>query len=1290
MIIISDKEDEQRTKQLEQDLAEKKRRRQALRAGLGLRARSNRSSPAATPTLAADAFADNPIVSNPNFERSTSRLQDHYSDTSNLSSPGLLSLPNMSPISFNATLNNTQDPPAVDEAIDLKDAASGASLSTDGLDKLADLETADAVANTSAQRTEQEFTAFPKTPELLQQELISTEQSSTTDNRSFIQSPKDSQESSEEFNTSQNESATDDLAISQDEQLISQQPTVSKEPIISKDLSLTAETKELSTQCLDEPTIDILDPTTNDKLEDANKESIQITDNFVETDTESSLKPSLEETTDTTANLVIENEEQQDKTLETTAPEIQQISTENLKAVPDSQPKLLKPDVTPVHTDDSEDISPNTSVAELESESQPIDITSDQIIPPDISQSESQPSEEKDFKKLEEPIFDKSTTSAPASQQTSQIDSISMETSEPAHPHSPKPISKSPSPPKSPQGRYSVSTPRTPHRSDSIKFSPKPIFPLPVPSPSSKGSFLATRQQAAFPFKTSASANDLQESNFPPTTSSPFLGARSPSSISRSRAGRVGFVQSAILRSRAGSIDSGDASPNSLLARSISRASQSSSPTKRNGHARAQSTNSITYNPSFTGFPGSVSTDTGSPRLNSRFSHLNLHSSAISRFDSNERSTEIPINALRKKSSTPEVPNQNGNRVLSNGVDISPTVDNGKTDIPKETVDPKNTIEDPAKVDVKTPEPTEVSQFQNDEVIDSPEGIDDEAADDEEPDFSPRKVIHIHRFDKTPPNTGKPDQTGVANSPGAVPEDVVEPKVEKETTVTRKSSESATLDSPTLGAKFELKPPSPTKGLLASPFRTNVQLSPESSPTRGAENSKASPIPRWGGRGRSTWLESALMKNPASPGMDRSQSALQRSPTGKSTANFPRGKVPLPAPLTYNRPPSPTKMLGNIRNFAGDLDRSPSRVARASEPDIRPFLPDRSNSLTRARNNSTSSSPEKTAPVTLGSSKSKEVLSPVESPLPKTAKKSFDSLKSSIPLKARVVSPSTALILDRSNSLRPVAPKKQDKTPVPEAFERLRQLRSGTHNKYHPSREGPNATAPDWKSNLKRSSTVQYEPTDTMKETILGARSSLRPSSSLSMHSTEVSSNNNLSSDLGDSEKTKQSQDSAATDEPETQKPLDSVDSDIPVDSSEEQSLPEKQTVVDASTVNAPEVEKEEEVVVVASDRESVESDLEEENGDSGIEEIGSSSPASYNNMSSSEQDFSANGEYDDEYYLRSLTPPPNHAMRDEIEISDSEDEETEIIYTPPRSIPKPIRGGGRAIPTVRGLGDEV
>ena len=76
--------------------------------------------------------------------------------------------------------------------------------------------------------------------------------------------------------------------------------------------------------------------------------------------------------------------------------------------------------------------------------------------------------------------------------------------------------------------------------------------------------------------------------------------------------------------------------------------------------------------------------------------------------------------------------------------------------------------------------------------------------------------------------------------------------------------------------------------------------------------------------------------------------------------------------------------------------------------------------------------------------------------------------------------------------------------------------------------------------------------------------------------------------------------------------------------------------------------------------------------------------------MSSSEQDFSANGEYDDEYYLRSLTPPPNHAMRDEIEISDSEDEETEIIYTPPRSIPKPIRGGGRAIPTVRGLGDEV
>ena len=42
-------------------------------------------------------------------------------------------------------------------------------------------------------------------------------------------------------------------------------------------------------------------------------------------------------------------------------------------------------------------------------------------------------------------------------------------------------------------------------------------------------------------------------------------------------------------------------------------------------------------------------------------------------------------------------------------------------------------------------------------------------------------------------------------------------------------------------------------------------------------------------------------------------------------------------------------MLGNIRNFGGDLDRSPSRVARASEPDIRPFLPDRSNSLNKSQ-----------------------------------------------------------------------------------------------------------------------------------------------------------------------------------------------------------------------------------------------------------------------------------------------------------------------------------------------------
>jgi hypothetical protein len=1290
LIITSDREDEQRTKQLEQDIAEKKRRRQALRAGLGLRARSNRSSPVATPTLAADVFVDNPIVSNLNFEQSASRLQDHCSDASSLTSPVLPSLPSMSPISFNATLNHTQDPPAIDEAIDLKDTTNGTGLSRDGLDKVSALKTvnADAVAtDTIAQSTEQEFVACPKTPELLQQELVPTGQNSTANDSSLIQSPTNFQESSEEINTFQNEPTTDELAINKDERSIIQQPTVSKELATSKDFSVAAETKELSGQCLSEPTNDNLNATTDDKLVDANEDLIQITNNFVDTDTELSLKPLFEKTTDKTVNLVIENEKQQKKTLETIAPEIQKVSTESLKAEPGSQPRLLKPDVTLVHPDEFEDLSPNTSFAGLESESQSIDITDNQILSLDIGQSESQSGKEKNSRQLEEHIFDKSTTSAPAFQQTTQIDSSAMETLELERSLSPKSINRSPSPPKSPQGRYSVSTPRTPHRSDITKFSPKPVLPLPVPSPSPKGSFLATRQQTAFPFKTSASVTDLQESNFPPTTSSPFLSARSPSSISRSRAGRVGFVQSAILRSRAGSIDSGDASPNSLLARSISRASQSSSPTKRIGHARAQSTNSIIYNSPFTGFPGSGSAETGSPRLNNRVSHLNLHSSAIARFDSNERSTEIPSNALRKKSSRPEVTNQNDNEVLSYAVDISPNVGNDKADMLKEAVDPKDIIEGPAKVDVKTPEPVEVSQFQNDKFIDSSEAIDNEFVDDDEPDFAPRKIIHIHHSEKTAPDTDKPDQTQVAKSAGAVEDEVIEPKIEKETTVTRKSSESIILDSPTLGAKFELRPASPTKGLLASPFRSNVQLSPEASPTRGSESPKASPMPRWGGRGRSTWLESALMKNPASPGLDRSQSALQRSPTGKSTANFPRGKVPLPAPLTYNRPSSPTKMLGNIRNFAGDLDRSPSRVGRASEPDIRLFLPDRPSSPTKSRENFTSKSSEKTVPVTLTSSRHKEVPS-VESSLPRPAKKSSDSLKSSISLKARVVSPSTALILDRSNSLRPVPTKKQDKTPVPEAFEKLRQLRSSPHNKYHPSREGANATAPDWKSNLKRSSTVQHETTDTMKETILGVRNSLRPSSSLSVHSTEVFPNNNLDSDFGGSEKTKQSQDSAGASE--TQKPLALFKSNIPVASSKRQSLPKKQTVAEAASVNAPEIEREEEVVVSSSDRESTESDLEEERRDSGIEEIGSVSPASYNNMSSSEQDLSANGEYDDDYYLRSLTPPLNHAIRDEIEISDSEDEGTEIIYTPPRSIPKPIRGGGQTIPTVRGLNDEV
>lgn len=1282
-----------------------------MRAGLSLRSRSNRSSPATTPTLANDTFADNIIVSNPNLEQSSSRTQDHYSDVSNLSSPMLPSVPNMSPIIFDATPNNTEEPSLVDEVVDLRETANRVVVTAEptehnGFDTF--------VAATPDQLVEEETCATPKTPELMQSEAMANSQTLiTTDSEGLCDDDfMVSKNNSEKNNGSLSEPIfTSSTRNEKDHLLASKLGSVNQnsKPDTSNESSGIVNFQNTIEKCSAEPSINEPTVNTGEMMSGTNEYNINTT-LLVEPNSESSLKPSFEENINSSADSTIyEAHEQQKHELNTGNPEIQFTFTEkpkNSERVPGSN--LLGSETVPSKTNELDDLSPNTSLVEPDLKSKPIDITNHQILPnnlddfgltafPEMGLQHQQPPNP------ETPAVPPSTqqkkSELPSS--SSSFTTSSKNTTELPVPVSPKFINKSPSSPRSSCNRYSVSTPKTPRRTEVIKHSPMAVLSPAMSSQSPKGSFLATRQQVEFPFKTSASVNDLQDSNLLGTTSSPFLSARSPSSLSRPRAGRVGFVQSAMLRSRAGSIDCGDMPSNSLLARSISRASHSSSPTKKNGHARAQSTNSVIYNYQFSKGVSPNSVDS-SPNLNSKSSHLNLHSSAIAKLDLNEGRNETSSHSLQNHHSNTDEMRKPEN-VISKDSENSLNIKISETNLLRENADPKDFSENLADARVEIPESSETSESKRDNFGDLSGKSEEQLANDKEP--CPGKTSDSRKLEITGDDS-KIDCFQAEKLPKNVTEKITRPTVEKK--ITRKSTESVTLEPPTLGAKFELRPASPTRGLLASPFRSSVQLSPESSPTRGGESPKGSHMPRWGSRGRSTWLESALMKNPGSPGLDRSQSSLQRSPNGKSTANFPRGKVPLPAPLTYNRPPSPTKMLGNIRNFAGDLDRSPSRIGRNSEPDIRPFLPERPASPTKTKEPVTNDLPETQEHSVSSMNNLKEASSTVESTSSKPIKKNSDFLKSSASLKARVVSPSTAFILNRSNTLRPVPAKKQEKAPVPEALEILRQLRSGVQNKYHSPREDTNTTVPDWKSNLKRSSTVQYEPTDTMKETILGARNSLRPSSSLSVHSTDTGNDGTFKLKRGSCEKPEQEYDVTTTDnnvsDVESSKDVvleaalnvDELSNPVKGDSLE--SYNEKESlstdsfsiVAESSHEDTIIVKEKEEDTFVAAAGESVESDFEEKGRDSPFEEIGSASSDSYVNMSPSERDSSANGGYDDDYYSRSLTPPPRYAMRDEIEISDSEDEDSEIIYTPPRSIPKPIRGGGRAVPIVRGLNDDV
>lgn len=658
-----------------------------------------------------------------------------------------------------------------------------------------------------------------------------------------------------------------------------------------------------------------------------------------------------------------------------------------------------------------------------------------------------------------------------------------------------------------------------------------------VTSPSSpRGSFLATRQMSSFQSKpktadsaAAASAqpfpppivnntNGAHMSGNPPAPAGTFLASRTntPIPIRTISPVRGGFVQSAMLkrhdsvsfqRARAGSTtDSPDLmSPFSTASTGSGSSSNNGSPTRgfsrsasvspRKGHARTQSLNSMSYSissPSFAGYMSKgndlneiVPVPTPNHNLVQRMGKLNLNNSP--RLGLSPNSVEEVCEDIPKpepEAAEPEVEVKPVLKLQSPKLDESPEMMERLRRLKEmKELTAKHQMRERSEQERRLQLRHEREMKRREELQNEEEAVKLEKPAELAKTIEPVEVIESVEPMEIVEETVAEEGTVEELLEVAEPVDLIIPTTQEPSPV-ELDDESAQDDSASVSATDMSPKSSSSSDSSVHQLPVERPTTPVPSPARTATlSSQTSPVRRWNPV-RSTWLESALKKTPSSPGGDRgntdrshglaggANSPVASGLTSAHSVSFPRGKVPLPAPLGSFVKNSPPKSL-NMRNplMVGSLreERKPKELVEE-----------------RVAKEEFQAKQEPAQPEIAKSS----IHEPLDSTVLPKVNRSHLFAPGRAP-KPRVPSPSSAMLLNRASTLRPTPKKTAAPAVTPEALERLRQLRAGTQNRFVPSTQDQSDLV-QFKANLKRSSTVQHVAPDAAKETILGARSSLR------------------------------------------------------------------------------------------------------------------------------------------------------------------------------------------------------
>lgn len=704
----------------------------------------------------------------------------------------------------------------------------------------------------------------------------------------------------------------------------------------------------------------------------------------------------------------------------------------------------------------------------------------------------------------------------------------------------------------------SVRSPSRLQRSPMPKFSPAiALKPNATPQP---GSFLASREgQKPVPAPMPKNVPPTHINNPVVCAAVPSAGA-SQGSFLASRAHstssprpspiRGGFVQSAMLkrenstimlRSRAGSSASPSALDQSPRTGSSPFRSASLSPRKGN-HSRTQSTNSVSY-PKMESFQKRRPSELED--IVSRPSSADIHMEPVTE-SLNDLSLECNLpksSSTSSVSSSAEVQEPKPSLAKSPAKEQTATMTRRLREIAElrearlrqnKTLksDPERQKRAQALQDMKARmtsirrpqeerQPEEVDEPKVETEVEVPPAVTPQEEVKEVPveDVTePEQEVQTPELSQEVETTPAPQEEQVSEPSPASPAPEVDQapspmQLQPEAPISRALPEApkptlASHDVPSLSPPTETSTPSspvpssPKQQQLSSSSIHDSPLMPKTSSVR-----RWSPV-------RSTWLESALNKK-GSPavGPGEGPNAAAGSPKAYKPAQqfFPRGKVPLPMPLgEFVKQGSPKSV--NVRQVVGPkVEIRTAAAAAAEDKAVKPV------SVSPVKAAAVPVSPSE--PVEEKSDKEEKVAvdsvpedalapAPVDTkPEPEkdagiSVPKSRSNLLSSshrVPsVKKRVPSPSTAILLNRASSLRPVPKKTSSPATTPEAFGRLRSLRHGPQN----SRASPGGAKDqggliDFKANLKRSTTSRYTAMDEGKDTILSARSSLRNTGSL-------------------------------------------------------------------------------------------------------------------------------------------------------------------------------------------------